>query len=115
VLVQEVFYEKGEVISRAGDRANHLYIIYKGEVRLPTETKRSGDYFGEQGLFSGEIRTVDAVAQDLCHMYVLSREALEKLMREVPEIGHNLITAYALELHQRDAELFSLKKALKRE
>ena len=109
-VLEEVSYNKGDIISRETDRANHLYIVKSGIIQTSTNTYKPFDFYGEQGLFSGEERIETVVAKEDCLLYVLSRENLEELIDEVPKIAKNLIISYAQEVQKRDSELYALKK-----
>ena len=56
-------YRKGEIVFRKGDFADRLYLIVTGEVELTqiSERLRSGEFFGEIGLFSPERRRTQTV------------------------------------------------------
>ena len=93
--------EPGERIIRAGDVADALYLISKGEVEVSKEgvrlkTRGPGDFFGEIALLSGAPRSADVTALDYSRFAVLSGRDFHRFMRRYPEI-QSQIAALAAE------------------
>ena len=93
--------EPGERIIRAGDPADALYLISKGEVEIAIDgtrlkTQGPGDFFGEVGLLSGGRRSADVTALDYCRFAKLSGRDFHRFLRRYPEI-HAHMTALAAE------------------
>jgi monovalent cation:H+ antiporter, CPA1 family len=77
-----------ELVIRAGDRGNAMFMISSGavEVVLPNGRVRlgSGDFFGEMALLSGGRRRADVVALGYCRVLVLSAADFRRFLREYP-------------------------------
>jgi CRP/FNR family cyclic AMP-dependent transcriptional regulator len=88
----------GEVLFRKGDRAERLYVIQHGRVRLPEIGKvmSEGDVFGEVGLFAPQhLRTVSATCDDDCRLHTITREKVLELYYQNPRFGFFLIRLVA--------------------
>lgn len=103
----------GEVVFRQGDEAEALYVVTRGSVSAVVvvrgEVRRTqrfaslgpGTMFGEMALLDQAGRSADAVAdRDAC-LLVLSREGLETLLREHPELAAKLYRNIAAHLGER--------------
>jgi len=86
---------EGQVISRQGERGDHMYFISHGVVRIAREelgdsrdlaTLMAGDFFGEATLLSGEPRNATVTAVTDCTLYKLHRDDLEVAMSTQPAI-----------------------------
>jgi CPA2 family monovalent cation:H+ antiporter-2 len=93
--------EPGERVIRAGDPADALYLISKGEVEVTVggvrlKTQGPGDYFGEVALLSGGRRSADVTALDYSRFARLSGRDFHRFLRRYPEI-HAQIAALAAE------------------
>ena len=97
--------EPGERIIRAGDAADALYLIAKGEVEVTIDGRRintqgPGEFFGEMALLSGERRSADVTALDYSRFAMLSRRDFHRFLRRYPEIRTHL-AGLAAERSQR--------------
>jgi SulP family sulfate permease len=87
----------GEYLMLQGDPAEELYFIEKGRVTVELElqngaiarlrTMNSGTVVGELGLYLDEARTASIVADELCVVYRLSRENLDRMHTEKPGLA----------------------------
>ena len=87
-------HPRGDVLFRAGDAPDKLYVIHRGHVDLPEIRKRlsPGDVFGEIGLFvPGQVRTVTAVCADDCRLATITGDKVLELYYENPKFGLFLI------------------------
>lgn len=98
-----VHLESGEFVYTPGDRTGNLYVLQRGRVReykiidareLTLIVLETGMVFGELALTNQELRGVYAQAMEPSEVSVISRNHLERLMREKPEVG--LEVAHAL-------------------
>jgi CPA2 family monovalent cation:H+ antiporter-2 len=84
----------GERVFRAGDEADGVYFISKGEaeVSLPDRkvVLRPGEVFGEMALLSGQPRSADVTALDYSTFAVLSVKDFRQLLRKYPDIREQL-------------------------
>jgi CPA2 family monovalent cation:H+ antiporter-2 len=82
--------EPGQRIIRAGDEADAVYFISKGQVEVAVAGRKiklgPGDVFGEMALISGERRSADVTALDYCKLAVLSQRDFRQFLRKHPEI-----------------------------
>jgi CPA2 family monovalent cation:H+ antiporter-2 len=93
--------EPGERVIRAGDPADALYLISRGEVEVTVDgmrlkTQGPGDLFGEVALLSGGRRSADVTALDYSRFARLSGRDFHRFLRRYPEI-HAHIAALAAE------------------
>ena len=87
-------YKKGDVIFEAGDKADRMYYISKGVVRIVgldlSVTK--GEIIGEMGVFSPfKERTDAAVAETELEIYYINEEKIQQLYYQNPRFGFHLI------------------------
>jgi CPA2 family monovalent cation:H+ antiporter-2 len=87
--------EPGERIIRAGDLADALYLISKGEVEVTVDgqqisTRGPGEFFGEMALLSGDRRSADITALDYSRFAMLSGRDFHRFLRRYPEIRANI-------------------------
>lgn len=81
----------GEKVFRAGDDGGVMYFIYKGEVEILGPDKSliatlgEGAFFGERALVEGRKRTGTSRATQFCELYVLKKEAFDRVCRNYPE------------------------------
>src|ERR1700730_12979690 len=84
-----------QVLFRAGDVGDAMYVIERGKVRIYvqatdghevtlTELGR-GDFFGEMALLDGQRRSANAIVADNARLAVLSREHFLSFMRSTPD------------------------------
>jgi CPA2 family monovalent cation:H+ antiporter-2 len=83
--------EPGERIIRAGDEADALYLVSKGEVEVTVEGRRvstrgAGEFFGEMALLSGDRRSADVTALDYSRFARLSGRDFRRFLQRYPEI-----------------------------
>lgn len=116
-------YKAGEKIYSVGDRGDRLFLIRRGTVQmmLPSEgttghhlaTYGRGDFFGGLSFLDGQPRGNEAISQTDTDLYMLKREAFDKLKEEHRLFAHNLIEALARVLSMRlrydDMELAALR------
>jgi CRP/FNR family transcriptional regulator, cyclic AMP receptor protein len=100
------------VLFRAGDVGDAMYVIEQGKVRICvhaadghevtlTELGR-GDFFGEMALLDGQQRSANAVIAEDARLAVLSREHFLSFMRGSPDIALKMLTALANRLRRTD-------------
>jgi len=115
-------FVRGEAITRQGAEAHWLYLITKGkaEVRVSVDGDRlsekvatldTGDFFGEMGLMTGELRTATVIALSDVECYRLDREAFKETLQSRPEIAEDISTILA----RRRVELEATREDLNEE
>lgn len=95
--VQPLVVSGNSIILRQGDPGECLYIIRSGSVRifrrneeglhLDISIKGPGETFGEMALLTGEPRSADVETLGETHLMVLSKDQLDRIMKDFPEIS----------------------------
>jgi SulP family sulfate permease len=101
-------FPRGQVIFRAGDPGDALYISLKGEIglRIPGTTRRLASFapgvtIGEMAVLAHAARSAEAVAESDVTALGMSVESFERLMRSHPALAAKLSTNIALHLAHR--------------
>ena len=94
-------YPRGKVIFYQGNPAHYFYLLNRGHVRISTDGPhqkekildilRTGDVFGENILGPQDTYQCQATAHDECWVSVMSRESLDRLLRQRPALYTNLV------------------------
>lgn len=98
--VEIVTYNSGDHIIRKGSEGNIFYMIKDGVVRVSDvgagsqfadHKLRTGDYFGERALITGEARAANVVAETKVVLMALDRESFNSLLGPLKDvIDHNM-------------------------
>src|ERR1700687_669983 len=101
---------KGEVLFRAGEPGDCMFMVRHGSVELFTqdtmgqkivlETPGPGDQFGELALFDRGARTASAVALEDCELFSLDREDLLGFVRRHPDAGLDMLAIMARRIRE---------------
>ncbi|MCK9210853.1 MAG: GAF domain-containing protein [Ignavibacteriaceae bacterium] len=92
-------FKEGDIIYKAGDSAEHIYLILEGGVKIkfsvPIEgqkifVKAAADFFGEKEFLAMISRTSSAVAETNSTLYLLKRKELNNLITSNRTISNNL-------------------------
>jgi SulP family sulfate permease len=116
-------YKAGEKIYSLGDRGDQLFLIRQGTVHmmLPSEGTTShhlatygrGDFFGGLSFLDGQRRGNEAISSTDTELFMLRREAFDRLEEQHKRFALNLIEAIARVLAMRlrygDMELAALR------
>ncbi|MEO1582091.1 MAG: FAD-dependent oxidoreductase [Pseudomonadota bacterium] len=103
-ISEEVTYEKGEIVVRAGEMANQFVYVLEGEIVVlhPITGERHLEaslgptqFAGEIALISGTAHTMSLQACATTRALVAPREALLDLMARIPEMSDIIITVLA--------------------
>jgi DASS family divalent anion:Na+ symporter len=104
---EQLRVKSGEILYRAGEPGDALYIIVDGIVRIflrpggrsmEIACLGPGDWFGELALLTGEPRTTDAEAQTELILLKLSRAKFDQLIKKYPSLGVSLAGLLAAKL-----------------
>jgi hypothetical protein len=115
--LQRAPFAKGEVLTREGAEAHHLYLITKGRVSVRTRQGTQdreiaqlgpGQWFGEMSLLTGEPRSATIVALSEVECYRLPADAFRRLL----ERRSDLATRLATQLAERRVALLSSREQL---
>jgi CPA2 family monovalent cation:H+ antiporter-2 len=102
--------EPGERIFRAGDEADGVYFISKGEVEVAVAGRQlklgAGEVFGEMALISGQPRSADVTALDYSMFAMLSGRDFRQLLRKYPEIRAQIVRL-AAQREESDRRVFA--------
>jgi len=104
--------EAGVTLFKIGDSGSSLYIIASGEVEIRTGNEimggvrrlaafGTGCMFGEVAMFTGGLRTADAVCTKPTRLYELSSDALATIERLFPAIHAKLMANLNIHLAAR--------------
>ncbi len=90
-------FEANEVICKAGDPGDKMYIIINGKVKVVVTPENSdeehviaylgsGDYFGEMALLTGEPRSATVITTEPSEMFILHKSDFEVVIERFPSI-----------------------------
>src|SRR6185295_6281688 len=89
-------YEAGEIIYRAGDPVDSLFVVTLGDVEVipadgnPGEMIREGEAFGELAFMSGDPSPSTATAHSFSQVVSLPRHRLAELISHQPRMSQHL-------------------------
>ena len=121
-LINSLKVKKGEMIYRAGELSDSLYIVSSGKVkiyRLSESGKeqlvrilRAGDFTGELALFSETIHEAYAEAMLDTWMCTIRRSDLQELLIKYPSISLKLLNEFSnrLEVSEKQTARFATEK-----
>jgi len=109
------YYARGETILRMNTAGDSMFIVHGGtvSVRIPDDSAAgrhevaqlgAGAIFGEMALLTGEMRTADVVALTDVTAVEISKEALQPIMKDHPDLS-KVISAKVTERRARLNEL----------
>lgn len=97
LMTGDLSFEKGELIVYEGEKANRLYLINQGQVKLSKYNKQgkeqilhilsSGDFFGELNLLKAGTYSFNAEAITEVRVCTLHKKKLKNLIMQKPEIA----------------------------
>jgi CRP-like cAMP-binding protein len=106
-------YDQGEIIFSQGDRANHVFYLGKGRIRLSVISHvgkqavvgivPAGDFFGLWCLGGYPLRMATATAMEPCTAHVVTKPEMIRMLHEGHVFSDQLI-ASILSRHIRDAQ-----------
>ncbi len=93
-IMKKEGFKKGETLFKAGDKADRMFYIAKGVIRLVEINKliRAGEVIGEMGIFSPfKERTASAVCEEDIEVYTMGRDEVIKFFGQDPALAIELI------------------------
>jgi len=97
-----------EVIVKEGERGNSIYFITSGEAKVFKRSKedkqimvdilKEGNFFGEFGYFGDSKRHASVVASSDIEVLEMSKEGLEEVIKEFPNVSDVLIEFYKIRI-----------------
>ncbi len=110
--------EKGRVVYRQDDKAQGLFLLKTGRVRLSRITAggkkldltilEPGTFFGEMPLLGERMRNTFAEAAEDCLLCVMSQYDIEQLVLRNPRVGLRMIEVLSRRLAESEARLEDL-------
>ncbi len=110
--------EKGSTIYRQDDKAQGLFLLKTGRVRLSRITPSGkkldlavlepGTFFGEMPLLAERMRNAYAEAMEDCLLCVMSQHDIERLVLAQPQVGLRIIGVLSRRLAESEARLEDL-------
>ncbi|MBI5057518.1 MAG: peptidase domain-containing ABC transporter [Nitrospirae bacterium] len=88
-------FREGDVVFRQGSEGDKFYLIESGKVKVlrwednrqeVINFLREGDFFGEKALIETSKRFADVVCLTDCHLFSLSKDAFQSIMRNSPKL-----------------------------
>jgi CRP-like cAMP-binding protein/rhodanese-related sulfurtransferase len=114
-VVQEKVVPANTIIYRQGDPGDSFYIIHSGKIRVflsgedGVETDLNqlgpGDCFGEIALLTEEPRTGDIEALEETHLFVLTKEEFDRVLKEHPDVFKMFIRHMSELLRREDRRI----------
>ncbi|MEJ2207758.1 MAG: Npt1/Npt2 family nucleotide transporter [Anaerolineae bacterium] len=114
-IVEEQYYEEGDVVFAEGEPGEALYVVVSGRVGIEREPKQgrvqrletltARQYFGEQTIFDGAPNENRAVAVGRVHLLSIRREPLLALIRRSPDLSMSLVMVLSQRLREADSKL----------
>jgi small-conductance mechanosensitive channel/CRP-like cAMP-binding protein len=115
--MRKVRFAAGEPIIRQGEAGDSLFIIVQGDVLISlgqgginqsVTTLKSGEFFGEMSLVTGEPRSATCTARTDVLCYVIDHEAFRALLAQRPQVAEQLssiLTTRQATLDKKGGEL----------
>jgi SulP family sulfate permease len=101
-VCERIDVKQGDVVAAQGDVADSMHFIVRGRIGIavgveggvPNRVRSLGPHttIGEMGLITGRQRSATILAEDDSILYVLSREAFDRLNRDSPALSQALLT-----------------------
>ena len=108
---------KGEILYRAGEKSNSLYIIHKGKLKVYRLTEsgkeqvirilQPGDFTGELALFTDNVHDSYADAMEATELCTISSGDINELFLKYPQISLKIIKEFSLRLDQVEHQVTS--------
>jgi len=112
--IERQTFTKGEFIYRAGEKSDSLYIVHTGQVKLYRLSEsgkeqmlrvlRPGDFTGELALFQTSSQAAYAEALVDTEVCSMSRDTLQSLLAEYPEISWKILQELSQRLNQSEKQ-----------
>jgi diguanylate cyclase (GGDEF)-like protein len=112
----EQIYPSGYVLTRQGEPAENLWVLFSGRVRVIEATADGqaemllgeigkAEVFGEIGVLRDQPRSATVIAVDRTHCLVLRRRDFLKVLGESPDLSNGLLRVLAARLYDADRKL----------
>lgn len=110
--------KSGQILFKAGDQSDGMYLIRKGELQVYLEQNGhetllakvgSGGLIGEMALFDNSLRSASVKAISECEVTHISLEDFAKLMKQIPKWFVSLMSALSGRLRSTNERLQKLE------
>ncbi len=108
---------KGEILYRAGEKSDSLYIIHKGKLKTYrlTETGKEqvirilypGDFTGELALFTDDVHDSYTEAMETTALCMISSKDIRALFLKYPQISLKILKEFSIRLGQTEHQMTS--------
>jgi len=105
----------GHILFRKGDKADKIYFIQKGGIRLPELNKKlpAGTVLGEVGVFApGNTRAVGAVCEEDCVVFSIHRDKVVELYYQNPKFGFLIVKSVSRIVSENTEAFISLRSVV---
>lgn len=113
-VIQSDSYKKGEIIYRAGDQSDSLYIVRTGKIRIYRLSESGkeqlvrflspGDFTGELALFSESVHEAYAEAVENTEVCLIMRKDLQKFLLKFPSISLKILAEFSSRLEKSEKQ-----------
>ena len=86
----EQSFKRGEIVSLEGEKADNVYLIAKGKVKVYKTDKQGnettlaiiekGNLFGEMALFDQGLRSASVMSIEVCQLYIFEGDRFLELV-----------------------------------
>ncbi|MDD2190094.1 MAG: Crp/Fnr family transcriptional regulator [Eubacteriales bacterium] len=112
--IQSASYRKGEIIYRAGDQSDSLYIVRSGRIRVYRLSESGkeqlvrflspGDFTGELALFGESVHEAYAEAVENTDICLIRRKDLQELLMRYPSISLKILAEFSSRLEKSEKQ-----------
>ncbi len=96
----------GEVLTEQGAPGDEFFIVDSGEIEIQQDGRElrrlgPGDYLGEIALVFGGVRSATAVAATASHLFVLRKDAFDRMVKSQPRIEDKILATVSERMRYR--------------
>lgn len=96
----------GDVLTEQGSAGDEFFIVDSGEIEIRQDGRElrrlgPGDYLGEIALVFGGTRTATAVAAAPSHLFVLHKDAFDRMIKSQPRIEDKILATVSERMRYR--------------
>jgi CRP/FNR family transcriptional regulator len=112
--IHSASYKKGEIIYRAGDQSDSLYIVRSGKIRINRLSESGkeqlvrflnpGDFTGELALFSKSVHESYAEAVENTEVCMITRTDLQEFLMKYPSISLKILEEFSSRLEKSEKQ-----------
>lgn len=112
--IKSVHYRKGEIIYKAGDQSDSLYIVSSGKIRIYRLSESGkeqlvrilnpGDFTGELAIFSKSVHESYAEAMKNTDVCMITRSDLQEFLVRYPTISLKILSEFSKRLEESEKQ-----------